>query len=351
MRSAYASFFVGFDMKRSLLVVLLSLFTLLLLSACARDNLESNVSLTDFKKMAARDLSQAEKPQQTIWDIALPVTDEGDYVLQAGDLLTVSVFGIEELQAEVRINSRGFVSLPLLDRVMIQGLTAAEAEEKIEAILRENYIRNPYVTLIIKEMVGQQITMVGALKNPGTFEIKSRKTILDLVAMSGGLAADAGNVALVTRNMNEGKGSRVFRCDIHSLIRKGDVDMNMPVRGGDVIFIPKAGTVLVDGAVRDPKVVNLEGKMGIEEALSAAGGLAKYADLEDIKLLRTMASGERAIVQLTMADIQTANGPEFILQENDMIYVEASGSRMLVTGSGASLGFMGTGFSYSSPEK
>ena len=338
-------------MKRSSLVVLLSLFVLILLSACARDNLESNVSLEQFKTMAAKDLSQEEKPQQTMWDMALPVTDEGDYVLQSGDLVTITVFGIDELKSEVRINSRGFIALPLLERVEIQGLTAGEAEEKIETLLRKDYMQNPNVSLIIKEMAGQQITMVGALKLPGTFEIKSRKTILDLVALAGGLAPNAGNVAYVTRNLNDGQGNRVFLVDLYKLITKGQVDMNMPVRGGDIIFVPIAGIVSVDGAVRTPKTVYLNGKMTIDEAITAAGGLAKYADIEDIKLIRTMASGERAIVQLSMAEIQASSAPVFTLQENDMIYVEASGSRLLTTGVGASLGFMGTGVSYSSPEK
>ncbi len=118
-----------------------------------------------------------------------------------------------------------------------------------------------------------------------------------------------------------------------------------------MIFIPEAGVVSIDGAVRKPGSVFLEGEMTISQAIAAAGGVAKYADLEDIKLIRVLGTGQREVVQLTMADIQGDSGRELLLKEEDIVYVEASGSKVFSTGFGFNLGFMGTGVSFDSPLK
>ena len=335
-------------MKKTLSFFLVC-FTLLFCS-CAEDHHQSNISLEDFKQNVEKE-SVTKTRNHQIWDFAVPVTDDGDYRLHTGDLISITVFGIDELQAAVRINSRGNVSLPLLNQVVLKGFTAAGAEDKIEALLKEDYMHDPHVTVIIEEMVGQQVTMVGALKHPGTFEIKSKKTILDILALAGGRVENASDVAYVTRVGKKGEENKVFLVDLHQLINKGKVDMNMPVRGGDVIFIPEAGVVSIDGAVRRPGSVFLDGDMTISQAIAAAGGVAKYADLEDIKLIRVLSTGQREVVQLTMADIQSDSGRELLLKEEDIVYVEASGSKVFSTGFGFNLGFMGTGVSFDSPVK
>ncbi len=70
-------------------------------------------------------------------------SDPSDYLLGAGDLLQISVFEAEELNAKVRVSSRGYVTLPLIGSVRVKGLSAREAEQKIEELYRERYIKNP----------------------------------------------------------------------------------------------------------------------------------------------------------------------------------------------------------------
>ncbi len=319
-----------------------------LLCSCASEHHKSNVSLNEFKKHVQEDKTQ-NTSKRGIWDYAIPATEDGDYRLQTGDLVSISVFGIEELQATVRINSRGKVSFPLLNQISLKGLTATAAEERIEALLKEDYMYDPHVTVIIDEMVGQQVTMVGAVNHPGTFEIKSKKTILDILALAEGLDKNASDVAYVTRKDIDGKNNNVFLVDLHQLINKGKVDMNMPVKGGDVIFIPEAGVVSIDGAVRKPGTVYLEGEMTINEAIAAAGGLQEYADLDDIKLIRVLESGRRQVVQLALDEIQGNTGRELLLREDDIVYVEASGYKVFTSGFTFNLGFLGTGVKYDSP--
>jgi polysaccharide export outer membrane protein len=118
--------------------------------------------------------------------------------------------------------------------------------------------------------------------------------------------------------------------------------------------------VQVEGAVWQPGPVKIDGNMTIDEAIAAAGGLAQYADEDDIKLIRKDQEGKRLIIQLTMNDIQAmkqGKGGEgaglpwqqLLLQDGDVVYAEASGLRSFYSGVGFTIGFLGTGVQYRNP--
>ena len=111
--------------------------------------------------------------------------DPSEYLLGSGDLLEVKVFEAEELTSSVRVSSRGFITLPLIGQMMIKGLTAREAEQKIEDKYRERYIKDPHVNVFVKEHFSQRITLVGQFKNPGTYDYLSKQRLLDVIALGG----------------------------------------------------------------------------------------------------------------------------------------------------------------------
>jgi len=91
--------------------------------------------------------------------------------------------------------------------------------------------------------------------------------------------------------------------------------------------------------------------MTITEALALAGGLASYADDDGIKLIRYMGvNQERAIVSLSYSDLQAGMGDTLFLQDQDVIFAESSSMGLMTSGSGFSVGFLGTGFTYKDPE-
>lgn len=338
-----------------------------LLTGCARQQLQPTVSLEDFKKETSGSAAPSSKkiiPKGT-YAPASALADEGeitDYILGSGDLLTISVFESKELNTESRVSSRGDISMPLLGRVHVEGLTASEAEKKIEDALVKDYMHTAHVSLFVKERMNQHITLVGAVKQPGTFETQSRKRLLEVLAFAGGLAKTAGDTAYVTRRDKNGRENRVYLVDLDALLTEGRVEMNMLIQGGDVIFVPESDMIQVDGAVRRPGSFKIDGDMTIDSAIAQAGGLANYADDDDIKLIRKNKEGKREIVQISMNDIiamrenQNSNikiGPwqELLLRDGDVIFVEASGTRSFYSGVGFSIGFMGTGMSYTNPVK
>ena len=343
-----------------------ALFLLILvLAGCARQQLKPTVTLEEFQhETATTSPSGSNKfiPKGEYTSAQSIAQDEysSEYILGTGDLITISVFESAELNTETRISSRGDVSMPLLGRVHIDGLSASEAEKKIEDALIRDYMHTAHVSLFVKERMNQHITLVGAVKQPGTFETQSRKRLLEVLALAGGLSPSSGDTAYVTRKDKNGPDNRVYLVDLEALLTQGRMDMNMLIQGGDVIFVPESDMVQVDGAVRRPGSFKIDGKMTIDSAIASAGGLAMYADENDIKLIRKNKEGKREIVQLSMDEVITMkenrntsikNGPwqDLLLRDGDVVFVEASGSRSFYSGVGFNLGFMGTGMSYRNP--
>lgn len=110
-----------------------------------------------------------------------------------GDLIEVTVFDNPELSSAVRVNSNGEVVLPLGGAVKVKGLTAAEAGEAIAAELRRSGILlDPHVTVMIVEYQSQGVTVTGEVRSPGVYPMLANRTVLDMIALAGGLNENAG---------------------------------------------------------------------------------------------------------------------------------------------------------------
>ncbi len=324
------------------------LFLSLLLSGCAEERFQSNTELKEFQEKSQALAARIEK-QQLFNSVLTAPPEETEYLLGPGDLLTVTVFETEDLNAEARVSSRGFVSLPILDRVQVAGLTVAEAEEKIETLLRQKYLQNPHVAVFIKERISNQITLAGSFNKPGTYDYVSGRRLLDIIAIAEGLTDTAASLAYLTREDPRSKIRQNYIIDLDALIKEGDMTYNVAISSGDVIFIPEAGQCFVDGAVRKPGTYPVRGDITITEAIVLAGGLTAYADDDKIKLIRYTGRGERQIISLSYSELQEGLGDSIKLRDQDVIYAESSSAGLFSTGMGFTLGFMGTGIQYRNP--
>ena len=177
---------------------------LFLLIGCAEEKFEATTDLEQFRKQYEEKQKKFNRSQDKVYSPdALSDAGDGDYRLGEGDLVTVKVYESKDLDTEVRVSSHGEISLPLLDNVDVFNLTTAEAEDKVEALYREKYLHNPHVIIHIKEHVSKQITLVGAVKMPGTYDYVTRRRLLDVLAVANGLLEDAGSIAYVTRESPE----------------------------------------------------------------------------------------------------------------------------------------------------
>ena len=233
------------------------------------------------------------KMNQMILDQASMNNSPGDYLLGEGDLLRVSIFEAEELKATVRVNSRGWVTLPLIDKVDVKGLTAIEAEEKIEHLYSQRYIKDPHVSIFVEEHISQRITLVGEFNTPGSYDYPTRQRLLDVIALGGGLSEKAGQIIQIRKSKKADGQPEVLMVDLDRLIIEGNYDINIEIDGGDVIYIPEAGVFFVNGAVKQPGAYPIKHRTVIQEALVEAGGVEPWADKNKVQLVRMEKDGTR----------------------------------------------------------
>jgi len=193
----------------------------------------------------------ASVPALPMASAARPSFNSRDYRIGTEDLLEVQVFGVDQLSRTVRVNSMGFVSLPLIGNVEVGGLTAQEAESTIATRLSEAYLQNPQVSLFIKEYTNQRVTIEGAVNKPGIYPLRGQTTLLRSLAMAGGQAglSDMNEVMLFRAGASGKREAQVF--DVER-IRRGEADDPMVVND-DLIVVnrDKARTVLKDSIFRD----------------------------------------------------------------------------------------------------
>jgi polysaccharide export outer membrane protein len=295
-------------------------------------------------------LDQIHQFNKEIFASANIAMDRGDYLIGPGDLLDVEVFESEKLNTTVRVNSRGIVSLVLLGEITIEGLTAYEAEGLIEEKYKASYIKDPHVSIFIKEHFSQKITVIGRVKNPGTYDYPSKMHLLDVLALAGGLQEDAGR-SIQLRRINSGtqKGlNQTFIIDLDKLINDGQTELNVSINGGDIIFIPEAGLFYVEGAVRRPGEYHIKKTMSVKEAISSAGGLEPYADAEEITILRYKDNSNRDLIKINLEEIDDQID-SLLIKDRDIISVNESFWGKVMYGSGFMIGVPGLGYNYRDP--
>ena len=276
-------------------------------------------------------------------------TEVSDYLLGAGDLIELTVFEADELNCKARVSSTGYVTVPLLNEVRVLGLSALEAEEKIESLYSEKYIRNPHVNVFVIERFSQRVTLVGQVNNPGTYDYISKQRLLDVLALGGGLSEAAARMVQIRRFTGESGEKQIVLVDIHRLLKEGHTELNIEINGGDVIFVPEAGIFFVDGAVKHPGNYPLRQNLTLKEGIMTAGGLQAYADQEHIVLIRLNAEGNREITEINLETDPEASNME--IKDHDVIIAKSSGWGKFVHGSRIHLGLPGiASFTFGDPE-
>jgi len=174
-----------------------------------------------------------------------------DYRIAPNDLIEFNVFGVPDMQRDVRVNASGEVSLPLIGPVPVAGLTAQTAEQQIATRYQEKYLQNPQVSLFIKEFTTQRVAIEGAVTRPGIYPVTGQLTLLRALALSGGFAPYADiNQIVVYRGGTSGQREQ-FSYDLDK-VRSGQ-EADPDIRSDDVIVVQRNArrAALKDSLFRD----------------------------------------------------------------------------------------------------
>jgi polysaccharide export outer membrane protein len=273
---------------------------------------------------------------------------EGDYIIGSGDLLGVEVFDVPELSRDVRVSETGYISLPLIpSKIRASGLTPYQLQDKLAELLQTNgLVSTPQVSIAVKEQHGQPITVIGAVKTPMVIQALRETTLLQALSQAGGIADEAGSTVIVTRSVPEafdsaGPGDppaasvpQTFTINLADLLESGDARFNIPLVGGDVVSVPRAGIIYVVGSVARPGGFLLQNdldKMTLLKMVSLAGGMTNTAKAKNAVILRKNPdTGKRDQVPVDLSKIMHLKSQDVQMQANDILFVpDSSGLRAL----------------------
>ena len=128
-----------------------------------------------------------------------PAITAQEYRIGPEDVLSINVFEAQELNRDVRVSASGEISLPLLGPVRAAGLTPRELEFVLQELLHRTYMKDPHVSVFVREMQSHPVSVMGAVRRPGVFQIRGSKTLLEVLSLAEGLADDAGETVIILR--------------------------------------------------------------------------------------------------------------------------------------------------------
>ena len=238
-----------------------------------------------------------------------------------GDEIDISVYGAPDLTQHGRVSSTGEISLPLIGGVVVAGLTSEEAQTLIEQRLAVgDFIKNPHVSVYVKEYTTQGISIVGEVNKPGMYSALAAHRLLDLIQAAGGLTPRAGNRVIVDLHRDRTHPLSIPLSNDPVQVAKANIELGP----GDTVVVPKAGIVYVVGEVNKPGGFLIEeNSISALRVLAMASGPTHLASLNGTKMVRRTSQGLREI-PLPLKRILQAKAPDVTLQPEDIIYVPGS---------------------------
>lgn len=227
------------------------------------------------------------------------------YVLGPQDIINVTVLGEEDLSRKYTIEQDGTFTFPLIGRVTARGLTLRALEDQLRKKLVDGgYYRNPEISVAIDAYQSQRITVVGKVNAPGEYTLTGDMTLLSALAKAGFVTPDAGREALLVRRRPAGstEENEIIRVDLVKL-QAGDMALNLTLRDGDTINVPKAQMAFINGQVKSPGAYAVDDGMTVLQFLSLAGGLTDRGSDKRINILRIAAGQQKEIKGVKLTDL------------------------------------------------
>lgn len=245
---------------------------------------------------------------------SMGVAIAADLPLGAGDVMKVSVYGSPDLTLETRISEGGSISFPLIGQVAVAGLSTQAAERKIaQALETGGFVKKPQVNIIVTLVQSSTISVLGQVNRPGRYPVEGRRSLMDMVAVAGGIATDGGDKVSLIRQ-RDGKTVRE-EIDLVQMMRAGELNENYALVGGDVVFVERAPKFYIYGEVQRPGAVRLERAMTVTQALSAGGGLSLRGTERGLVIKRKDAQGQLQTIKA---------GANDLIQVDDVVQVQES---------------------------
>ena len=237
-----------------------------------------------------------------------------ELLLGTGDVVKISVYNNPDLTTEARVSASGFITFPLVGQVAVAGLPTAAAEKKIaQSLVSGGFVKNPQVNMIVTVLQSQQVSVLGQVGRPGRYPLDGSRSVLDVLALAGGVSVDGGDTVTVLRTRNGTTTKDVI--DVAELVRTSNMKTDLELSGNDVVYVERAPRFYIYGEVQRPGMLRIERSMTVLQALAAGGGLTPRGTERGLRIKRRDAEGKLQILEAKYDDL---------VQNDDVLYVRES---------------------------
>lgn len=243
-----------------------------------------------------------------------------DYVIGEGDSLSVHVWGENDLRSTVLVRPDGKVSMPGIDDLRAAGLTFPQLKKVMEKEMSA-LIKDPIINISLLRSVNSRVFVVGGGVEPQVYDMPQRTTLLHVLASVGTLDMADLDKAYLYRN------GKVVMSDFTGLFSKGEFSKDIQLEPGDTIFLPVKyqKNVFVLGAVNQPKAIFFQEGLTVLDALLQAGDFNKYADEDEITIVRNKEDKKEVITVRTKDLIKKGDLTQNVmLQAGDYLIAKES---------------------------
>ncbi|HYW54493.1 MAG TPA: polysaccharide biosynthesis/export family protein [Dongiaceae bacterium] len=244
--------------------------------------------------------------------------------IHAGDQLAISVYGHPDLTQSAVVQADGTIQYPLVGRVLVAGMSAAEARDSLAKALLK-YLKHPNVALAVQQQGAISVTVLGNVKTPGRFQLRNGSHLSDAIAASTGVASSNGAFPPVRVSQSDGTIQTV---SLQKLLHDGDASQNVELSDNAIVYVTGAETIRVQvlGAVTRPGNVEVNEGDRLSMALARAGTEASAKpDLNRVYLTRvdpvTGKTNTSFQIDLYQALMKGDQRYDPILRKDDKIYV------------------------------
>jgi protein involved in polysaccharide export with SLBB domain len=276
-----------------------------------------------------------------------------DYRIGANDVLEIQIENAPELSREVRVTAAGTFLMPFLGRIAAQQKTPEELSQMIADQLRGDYLKDPKVTVKVKEYNSRSFFIQGSVRSPSVYQIEGKPSLLELITLAGGLAENHGANAFIIRRLKPPAGAQPIdgssqqvaeknapdpdkdadpdngpryelkSVNINALLR-GRFEQDMFLEPGDIINIPPTDVFFVAGEVNQPGSFPLKEGTTLRQAIALAQGMKFNAAANRGIVFRENANGKREELPIDIAAVMSGKKEDVPVSANDIIIVPNS---------------------------
>jgi polysaccharide export outer membrane protein len=260
-------------------------------------------------------------------------------VLGPEDTFTIRVPDAEEFNEKpFRVDSDGYVNVPLLGRLRAAGLNLRQFEADITRGLKTYYLQ-PEVGISLTESRSRPVSILGAVTTPGIQYLRGGERLVEMIARAGGLLPEAGPTLTVSRRLQYGRiplptatddptrQVSTVEVDLNALLKGSDPTLNIRLEPQDALTVSRADMVYVLGEVSKSGafVINNREEISVLKALALAGGLSRTAAAGDARILLHGQKGQnRQEVPINLNRIMKSKESDIALHPEDILFVPSS---------------------------